>query len=449
MNSTEYVMAMVNELRNNSGTNAKQEIIAKYCKAGKEEDNGDQLHARNILNLAHNPYLVYGLTSNQVKKRPDLFFGDCEAGYGMCQLFHDLKIRRFTGHDAIRIVNAYINKFPEQEELVYCILDKDLKTKVGAKLINKVVPDFIPEFKVALAEKYEPSLVDWKDENGWFVSRKLDGVRCIAVVDSFGNIDFYSRTGKEFYTLNIIRDGIKALDLTDVVFDGELCLIDENGNEDFQGIMKQLRKKNHTIKNPSYKIFDMLTQEEFTNTQGCRKILHESGHNLWQRYKELLFTMEDNQCPCLSALEMEIVDDDEHFQQWISKADNNGWEGVMLRKNVEYKGKRSKDLLKVKTFHDAEYEVIDIETGMFPLTINGKECSEEMLSAVTIKHKDHLVRVGSGFTIEQRQDFYKNPDAILGKIITVQYFEETKNQDGGISLRFPTFKILHGDMRTV
>ena len=40
MNSTEYVMAMVNELRNNSGTNAKQEIIAKYCKAGKEEDNG-------------------------------------------------------------------------------------------------------------------------------------------------------------------------------------------------------------------------------------------------------------------------------------------------------------------------------------------------------------------------------------------------------------------------
>ena len=46
-------------------------------------------------------------------------------------------------------------------------------------------------------------------------------------------------------------------------------------------------------------------------------------------------------------------------------------------------------------------------------------------------------------------DFYKNPDAILGKIITVQYFEETKNQEGGISLRFPTFKILHGEVRTV
>ena len=439
MNSTEYVMAMVNELRNNSGTIAKQEIIAKYCKAGKEEDNGDQLHARNVLNLAHNDYLMYGLTSSQVKKRPDLFFGDCEPGYGLCQLFSDLNNRRYTGHDAIRIVNTYINKHPEQEELVHCILDKDLKTKVGVKLINKVIPDFIPEFSVALAEKYDPKLVEWEDE--WFVSRKLDGVRCLAIVDHFGNTTFYSRTGKEFTTLGVVADGITSLGLSDVVFDGELCLIDEDGNEDFQGIMKQLRKKDHTIQNPSYKIFDMMTQDEFK--------AKKSNDNLYQRYKELLFTMEDNECPCLSVLEMEIVNDDDHFQQWVSKADDNGWEGVMLRKNVQYKGKRSKDLLKVKTFHDAEYEVIDTEMGMFPLTLNGKECEEEMLSCAYIKHKDNIVRVGSGFTIEQRQYFYNNPDAILGKIITVQYFEETKNQEGGISLRFPTFKVLHGDARLV
>jgi DNA ligase-1 len=66
-----------------------------------------------------------------------------------------------------------------------------------------------------------------------------------------------------------------------------------------------------------------------------------------------------------------------------------------------------------------------------------------------IKHKDHIVRVGSGFSIEQRQEFYQNPNKILGKIVTVQYFEETKNQNDGISLRFPTFKILHGAARTV
>jgi DNA ligase-1 len=33
---------------------------------------------------------------------------------------------------------------------------------------------------------------------------------------------------------------------------------------------------------------------------------------------------------------------------------------------------------------------------------------------------------------------------MIGKIIEVQYFEETTNADGGISLRFPVFK----DVRT-
>jgi len=80
---------------------------------------------------------------------------------------------------------------------------------------------------------------------------------------------------------------------------------------------------------------------------------------------------------------------------------------------------------------------------------DGAECEETMLSAVTIDHKGYSVRVGSGFSIDQRQDFYKNPKKILGNQITVQYFEETKNQDGGLSLRFPTFKILHGSARTV
>jgi DNA ligase-1 len=66
-----------------------------------------------------------------------------------------------------------------------------------------------------------------------------------------------------------------------------------------------------------------------------------------------------------------------------------------------------------------------------------------------IQHKNNIVRVGSGFTIEQRQEFYQNPKKILGKIITVQYFSESENQDGGISLRFPTFKILHGSIRNI
>ena len=439
MHNTDYVMSMVHELRNNSSTIEKQNIIAKYCKAGKEEDNGDQLTARNVLNLAYNPYLIYGLTSTQVKKRKDLSFGDVEGGYGLCQLFNDLNLRKFTGHDAIRIVNAYLNRHPEDEELVYCILDKDLKTRAGDKIINKVIPDFIPEFSVALADKYNPNIVDWQD--GWYVSRKLDGVRCICIVDSFGNISFYSRTGKEFTTLGVVADGIAGLGLSGVVFDGELCLIDEDGKEDFQGTMKQLRKKDHHIPNPSYKIFDCLSIKDFNQKKSITSLSKRLDH--LERYMQL------NECPCLSILEQEKVRDDEHFQEWITKSNKVGWEGVMLRKDAPYKGKRSKDLLKYKAFHDDEYEVIGVENGPFRYVKDGAECEEDMLSCVYIQHKGYEVRVGSGFSIEQRQNFYKEPKNILNKIITVQYFEETNNQEGGISLRFPTFKILHGSSRSM
>jgi DNA ligase-1 len=207
--------------------------------------------------------------------------------------------------------------------------------------------------------------------------------------------------------------------------------------------MKQLKKKDHTIPNPSYKIFDMISHDEFYSKKG------EANKTYTHRLNNLKKVMENNTCPCLSVLEQDKVKDDDHFAEWTTKANQSSWEGLMLRADEPYKGKRSKDLLKYKSFSDDEYEVIDVEMGPFRYVKDGAECEEIMLSCVTIMHKNYPVRVGSGFSIEQRQDFYRHPKKILGKVILVQYFAESKNQDGGLSLRFPTFKYLYGDKRDV
>ena len=432
----DYVMGMVRDLRATSSTKDKEGIILDYC----GHNSAAASFTKNILLYTYHPLWQYNVTSDNLKKKNHLVARKNEYK-NFFDLLDALKSRKITGHDAISAVNSFIEHYSEYEELIHCIIDKDLKTRAGDKIINKAIPDHIPEFSVALADKYEPKLVDWKD--GWYVSRKIDGARCIGIVDSNGDTTFYSRTGKEFDTLGIVRDGIKALNITNVVFDGELCLVDDDGNEDFQGVMKQLKKKDHTIPNPSFKIFDMITHDEFYSKKG------EKNRPYSIRYNNLREVMRDNTCACLSVLGQELIKDDEHFAEWTKRGNDYGWEGVMLRADEPYKGKRSKDLLKVKKFFDDEYEVIDTEMGPFRYVKNGAECEETMLSCVTIKHKDHLVRVGSGFTIEQRQEFYQNPKKILGKIITVQYFSESENQDGGISLRFPTFKILHGAARTV
>lgn len=432
----DYVWGMVRDLRATSSTIDKQGIIEDYCNHNSDAAN----FTKKILLYTYHPLWQYNVTSDNLKKKSHLVAR--KNGYNnFFDLLDDLKSRKITGHDAIAAVNSFIEHHSDHEELIHCVVDKDLKTRAGDKIINKAIPDHIPEFSVALADKYNPDIVDWKD--GWYVSRKIDGARCIAIVDSNGDATFYSRTGKTFDTLDVVRGGIKALNITNVVFDGELCLVDDNGNEDFQGIMKQLKKKDHTIPNPSYKIFDMISHDEFYSKKG------EKNKPYSIRLNNLTEVMKKNECPCLTVLEQDHIKNDDHFAEWVDKSTKKKWEGLMLRADEPYKGKRSKDLLKYKSFNDDEYEVVDTEMGPFRYVLNGKEHEEIMLSCVTIKHKGYDVRVGSGFSIEQRQEFYKHPKKILGKIITVQYFEETKNQDGGISLRFPTFKILHGAARTV
>lgn len=428
-----YVWGMVRDLRATSSTIDKQNIIDDYC----NHQTASAQFAKNILLYTYHPFWQYNVTSDNLKKKSYLKTKDSYSNF--FDLLDDLKSRKITGHDAISVVNGFIENYPDYEELIHCVIDKDLKTRAGDKIINKAIQNHIPEFSVALADKYEPKLVDWN--KGWYVSRKLDGVRCVAIVDSQGDSRFYSREGKEFFTLDVVASAIKTLEVKNVVFDGELCLVDDDGNEDFQGIMKQIKKKDHTIPNPSYKIFDLLSSDEFYSKTGSK------DRNYSSRYSNLKAVMANNSCVCLSLLAQEKINDDDHFAEWNKRANDYGWEGLILRSNSAYKGKRSKDLLKVKKFFDDEYRVVDVKFGPFRYVQDGREQEEEMLSNITILHKGYRVDVGSGFTIEQRQEFYKHPQKILDKIILVQYFEETKNKDGGISLRFPTFKYLYGNSR--
>jgi DNA ligase-1 len=74
----------------------------------------------------------------------------------------------------------------------------------------------------------------------------------------------------------------------------------------------------------------------------------------------------------------------------------------------------------------------------------------ECVKSLIIEYENTDMNVGSGLSDEQRIEWYKNPELIIGKVITVQYFEETMDSKTSIkSLRFPTLKVVHGEERTV
>ena len=396
---------------------------------------------KRILEYTYNPYKQYYVTSKTCKKNSDLL-GHSNTYGSIFTLLDDLRNRITTGHNSIANVNRFILENKQYEDLIYNILDKDLKTRTGAKVINKAFPNLIPEFNVALAKEYEPGKCNWDD--GWFASRKLDGVRCLARVDSEGNCTLFSRTGKEFTTLNKVKEAIEATGIINVTFDGEVCLVDDKGDEDFQGVMKQLRRKDHQIKNPAYMLFDMLSNAEFDSCKGDT-LLENRLSTLSSWCPEMNYECDDNGQPIhlniLRNTDQIMINGDDHLEAWNTVAEANNWEGVMLRKNCGYEGKRTENLVKVKKFHDAEYRVVDCDVAPMSVVRDGKEAQETMLAQVYIEHKGHLVKVGSGFSQEQRIKYLT--EDIVGKTITVQYFEETHNDKGGISLRFPTVKHIY------
>ena len=391
-----------------------------------------------MLRYVYHPTKQFYVTSDNCKKRSELI------SYGYKDIFtllDDLATRFITGHTAIAAVNGFVSANPRHADLIWNILDRNLKTRSTTSMINKAVPGLIPTFDVALAKAYDEKTqkkVNWND--GWYMSRKLDGVRCVCVIDETGAINFYSRQGKEFETLDNVRKALEPYGLRKIVLDGEICMVDAEGNENFQGIMKEIKRKDHTIQNPKFLAFDILHQDEF---ESCT-----SERTFSERQEELeLFVDTYDTAGIIEHVAQIRVESDQDLQDYVDLASKSGWEGLMLRKDVGYQGKRSMDVLKVKKFHDAEYTVVAVESDLHRVVVDGQEVEEEMLSHVIVEHRGNQVRVGSGFNHEQRRMYHSNPERILNKTITVQYFEESQNKNGEYSLRFPVVKAIYENGR--
>ena len=417
-----FLQHFVDDMKGTTSTLKKKEIIERYS---------ENEFVKKCLRYTLDPFKMYYVTSKNCKK---LYNHRSHDSYeDIFQLLDDLDKRVITGHEAISEVNGYCeDKSGFVKELVYSIIDKNLQIRANAKLINKVIPGLIPTFELALANSYDPKHVNL-EEDTWLTSRKLDGVRCIAICDSNGEVKLHSRAGKEFDTLAKVKRDLKFAMRPNTVWDGEICILDKDGNESFQGIMKEIRRKDHTIPNPTFLVFDYLTLNEF-NTGTSTRTLSERN--------DVVLDMDH-----VKSLQMEKVTSIEQIQSLADEADELGHEGIMIRKDCEYKGKRSNDILKVKKMHDEEYEITGYDFAEHRVIENGKEVKERMLSQIYIEHKGNRVGVGSGFSKEQRRYYTKNFDELTGKTATIQYFEETLNEDGLYSLRFPVVKHIYKNGR--
>jgi DNA ligase-1 len=454
---------LVTELQNTASNKDKQAILAKYP---------DQ---QDVLYYTFNPYYRYYISSENVIKQersslasgPNLFGGpvnNSTAGEtiytDLFDLLDALRYRKVTGLAAIRAILRFtkIKTIQHNRALILAIIDKDLQISTGVSTINKAFPDLIPTFDVALAEKYF-SLKDPIDfaKDHYYASRKCDGVRCLGIIDNLGDVKLMSREGNEFDTLTRIKDEIKEVwpNLRNAVFDGEICIVDDEGNEHFDWVMKEINKGkgkgSHTIANPRYQLFDLLTFDEF-NARKSTSILSERQARIVELFKT-------GTTPMITQLEQVLITDEDQLTVMFDKAEENNWEGLILRKDTTYLGKRSWDLLKLKSMFDGEFVVDGIESGPFGFLEDGVRKNEDMVLRLNITYTGtkpetlgltNTVGVGTGLSREQRRAWFKDASQIVGKTITVRWFEETINRKTGLpSIRFPALKFVYEDGRNV
>ena len=416
----------VDEINAENGRNYKISILEKY------KDDED---IKYLLNFIYNPYITTGISDKKLNKD---VFNNCNKGPHFGVINHckpiTSSVKEFlnyltlnnTGNDEVlkelTIFKAANFNTIELIELFNKIITKNLQLGIDSKTINKVIPDLIPTFNVQLANKFfdNPDKIKGKE---FALTTKIDGMRCI-MLKKDNNITFWSRQGQKI-------DGLVDLELDAKAFPDNLCLDGElvaivDGPDTYKDTMKRARNKDSEKHGLKMLVFDCMTAEQFEK-QNCENPYYDRRAYLNQIFNEQPYMY----FQCLPMLY--VGTDTDKIIEFLNEETSKGEEGIMINiVDAPYRFTRTWDLMKVKKFQDTEVKVIGFEEGT--------NSNIGTLGALVCDYKGNELRVGSGFSEEQRDYIWNHKEEYLNKLITVKYFEETYNSTTGLpSLRFPIY----------
>lgn len=415
--------SVIQELESNNSRKFKESVIERESQAGNR--------AFFIgCEMALDKLKTYGL--KQVPESKEDGTGILEEDF--MDIANMLEARQLTGNEARERVQSLCDQATNEQwnDWYRRILIKDLRCGVTEKTINKHSQMKVPVFECMLADdskKHEKKL-----KGKVFLEPKLDGVRVIVVCDvNKDTVTLYSRNGKELINFPRIQEQFDSiLDQLpqSMVFDGEVM------SDDFQALMKEIhRKEGAQTDDAVLNLFDCLPLAEFKNG-GYKLPLHTRKRELEQ------FKFGPN-IKLVEWVEVDLDNDRDRFLDYNKLCVDKGYEGIMV-KPVEghYECKRSSLWLKVKPFIEVSLKVVDVEEG------TGRNAGRLGALIVEGTDMDKFIRtnVGSGLTDQDRDEYWKSKDKLIGQVVEVRADAITQSQDadGEWSLRFPRFLRFRG-----
>ena len=261
----------------------------------------------------------------------------------------------------------------------------------------------------------------------YIIQPKLDGDRCRAIIDSDGEAILLSSEMNIINSVPHINSALKNLHLRSVELDGELY-IHGAPHEVIHGIVSRTENMHPDSALIQFHIFDIVIE----GSQIERSTI---------LYRDLIPTKRTGTgigSP-IQVVPIRIIDDIDSIMSTLDDYMNNRYEGFVIRNaSGLYARKRSTDMMKFKPRKKDSYKILGYEEER---DIYGQP-KGRLGALICISNDGGTFKVGSGFTAEQRQNYWNVKENLIGRIVVVKYQHLTPGRNVP---RFPVFaEVKHG-----
>lgn len=413
--SNELILDYLEDIKNTQGTNEKKNILQDWYNSNKQQ-------CIRVMNFLYNPNIVTNMSTKKIQKiLSENIWTTCDIkglDNDVLESIMSYLENKCTGTDEnIRYLQSFrdLYVYRQSKEFLELFMCKELAIGLDIKAINSVIPNCIDIIEPMLATNYT-NVADKLDHSKiYYITLKLDGNRCI-VDNRTGVPKAYSRNGVEIKGLDTF---LRCLNLpSGKIYDGELLPRNINGissKDQYKEISSIMRTKGEKPKDKiTYHIFDIIDYD--LPYMQRRNFIDSIENTEYQQICQVLYKGQINNA--VFKLLDEVVAQE---QEGLMANDIDGM----------YESKRVKSILKFKKFNTVDLKCIGVEQG--------EKKYANTLGAIICEYKGNTVKVGSGFTDSQRDYYWENQDEIIGRVVEIQYFEETQDKQGKVSCRFPTF----------
>lgn len=215
----------------------------------------------------------------------------------------------------------------------------------------------------------------------WLFEIKYDGYRILSYIEN-GKVKMITRNNHDYSAkFEQVADSLaKFFKNENLILDGEIVVVDENGKTDFQALQNSIKDGSHPL---TYIIFD---------------ILAKGGEDLRElpllKRKQILSKLLKNS-PDNLVFSQQVKGNGEKCFEF---AKQNGLEGIIAKKeNSKYSEKRGDDWLKIKCYHSQEFVI-----GGYTISEKkAKQISSLLLGYYDDKKLVYIGRTGTGINQQE------------------------------------------------